>query len=451
MQEQEKELFESYEIKNWNITPRIYKIIGAAAVFHILTIAFIAQTNLLTKKGCDSPFVSQICQVLDMVYVGSLLAGTDTDFVSKEYENTELADADITFIDATGETPPLEYPAGYFEIANPEDYAMMQNMDFPMDNSIPGFPPINPTVQNNTDLMNTPQVVPTPNDNAIKGQIPDSPFSFGGANPIPYTPPKRIKTPKMPKVKNTSPSKLPDLGGDTIAENVNKEAEKDANKEAVKKIQPPVDSEAVTDFRPNKKPLEDFADEILAKRADKDKKLDLTKSFKVVMSGVLTKDGKLDPKKSGYVKLKDEEQGDQEMVDIAKDAIEAVNNSGLFYYLKTLGVDKVDFTLIQDDKQIYAVISSSQKDENKAKTISSGFNNLLSLAKLTVQEEELKTLLNSAKVEPEGKNFILNFKIEKPIAQKMIEQKLREAEAKAKEKQPNSAAQNTNVSLTKGK
>ncbi|CAN5159249.1 hypothetical protein BH20ACI1_BH20ACI1_19530 [soil metagenome] len=445
MQEQEKELFEGYEIKNWNITPRIYKIIGAAAIFHILTIAFIAQTNLLTKKGCDSPFVSQICQVLDTVYVSSLLAGTDTDFVSKDYENTELADAEITFIDATGETPPLEYPAGYFEIANPEEFAMMQNMDFPMDNSISGFPS-NPTIQNNTNLMDVPQVVPTPNDNAIKGQIPDSPFSFG-TNPVPAPPMKRIKPSKMPKVKNTSPSKLPDLSGDTIAENANK----DANKEAVQKIQPPVESEAVTDFRPNKKPLEDFADEILAKRADKEKKLDLTKSLKVVMSGVLTKDGKLDPKKSGYVKLKDEEQGDQEMVDIAKDAIEAVNDSGLFYYLKTLGVDKVDFTLIQDDKQIYAVISSSQKDENKAKTISSGFNNLLSLAKLTVEEEELKTLLNSAKVEPQGKNFVLNFKIEKPIAQKMIEQKLQEAEAKAKEKQPNSAAQNTNVSLTKGK
>lgn len=446
MQEQEKELFESYEIKNWNLTPRIYKIIGAAAVFHLLTIAFIAQTNLLTKKGCDSPFVNQICKVLDTVYVSSILMGTDTDFVSKDYEKSELADTEITFIDATGETPPLEYPAGYFAIANPEEFAMMQNMDFPMDGSIPGFPPINPTMQNTPNLMDVPQVVPTPNDNAIKGQIPDSPFSFG-TNPVPAPPMKRIRPPKMPKMKKGAPTEFPDLDGDTIAENINK----DTNKEAVKKIQPPVESEAVTDFRPNKKPLEDFADDILAKRADKQKKLDLTKAFKVRMTGVLTEDGKLDPKKSGYVKLKDEEQGDQEMVDIAKDAIEAINNSGLFYYLKTLGVDKVDFTLIQDDKQIYAVISSSQKDENKAKTISSGFNNLLSIAKLTVKEDELKTLLDSAKVEPEGKNFVLNFKIEKPVAQKMIEQKLQEAEAKAKEKQPNSAAQNTNVSLSKGK
>ncbi len=226
MQEQEKELFESYEIKNWNLTPRIYKIIGAAAVFHLLTIAFIAQTNLLTKKGCDSPFVNQICQVLDTVYVSSILMGTDTDFVSKEYEKSELADADITFIDATGETPPLKYPEGYFAIANPDEFATMQNMDFPMNNQIPGFPS-NPTMQNSPNLMDIPQVVPTPNDNAIKGQIPDSPFSFG-TNPVPAPPTKRVKLPKMPKIKNGSPTKLPELGGDTIAENVNKDANKEA-------------------------------------------------------------------------------------------------------------------------------------------------------------------------------------------------------------------------------
>ncbi len=445
MQEQEKELFETYEIKSWQLSPRIYKIIGAAAIFHILTIAFIAQTNLLTKKGCDSPFINQICQVMDTIYVSSLLMGTDTDFVSRDYQKDELADADVTFIDATGETPPLTYPEGYFALANPEEFAMMQNTDFAMNNSTSGFPPNmpNPTFQNSPDLMNMPQVVPTPNNDAIKGTIPDSPIDFGN-NPVPAPSGKSTKAPKRPKMRNTSPTKLPDIGGDTIADNVNKEADKEAKKEP-QKIQPPVSSEAVAEFKPNKKPLEDFAEEILAKRADKKKKLDLTKSFKVKMSGVLTEDGKLDPKKSAYVKLKDDEQGDQEMVDVAKDAIEAINNSGLFYYLKTLGVDKVDFTLIQDDKQIYAVISSIQKDENKAKTISSGLNNLLSIAKITVKEDELKTLLNSAKVEPQGKNFILNFNIDKPTAQQMIEKKLQEAEMKAKQKEPNGNAQTTNA------
>jgi len=447
---QDKEFLQNYEIKNWNISPRIYKILGISALANILAIAVIGQADLLTRKGCDSPFVSQICQVLDTLYVGTALFGTDNEFTVKDYEKTELADSDITYIDVSGETPPLNYPEGYFALANPQEFAM-QNYDFSM---IPpptyNDYPTNPTMPNGTNLMNVPQVVPTPNDNAVTGTIPDLPFSIGGGNPTTKTPTiKRVRTPKPPKVKNdSSPKQLPKLDGDATAD----------NKDNKDKKPPEITSEPVTDFKPNKKPLQDFADDILEKRAEKQKtqsNLDLTKSFKVKMSGVLTEDGKLDPKKSGYVKLKDEEQGDKEMVDIAKAAIEAINNSGLFYYLKTLGVDKVDFTLIQDDKQIYAVISSSQKDENKAKSISSGFNNLLSIAKLTVKEDELKTLLNSAKVEPQGKNFILNFNIDKPTAQKMIEKKLQEAEAKKKEeeknKQPNSTAQTTNTNQETGK
>jgi hypothetical protein len=109
MQEQDKEIFQDYEIKNWNLSPRIYKIIGAAAAFHLLTLLVLGQTNLLTTKGCDSPFVSTVCQVLDTVYVGSALFGTDTTFDSRDYVKTELEDADITFVDVSGQTPPLKY------------------------------------------------------------------------------------------------------------------------------------------------------------------------------------------------------------------------------------------------------------------------------------------------------------------------------------------------------
>ena len=448
--QEEKEFLQNYELKNWNLSSRLYKILGISAIANLLVFAVIGQTDLLTRKGCDSPFVSQICQVLDTVYVGTALFGTDAEFAIKDYEKTELADSDITYIDVSGETPPLKYPEGYFALANPEQFAMMQNTDFPMmpPPNYNGFP-TTPPIQNGTNLLNTPQVVPTPNNNAITGTIPDSPFTTSGSPTIKIPKQPKVKTPKLPKIINNSPKELPKLDGDkTTADNKDKKDPK----------QPDISSDPVTDFRPNKKPLQDFADDILAKRADKQKtqgNLDLTKSFKVEMFGVLTENGELDPKKSGFVKLKDEEQGDQEMVDIAKAAIEAINKSGLFYYLKTLGVDKVDFTLTQDDKQLYAVITSSQKDENKAKTISSGFNNILSIAKLTVKEEELKTLLNAATVEPQGKNFVLNFKLDKPIAQKLIEQKLQEAEVKKKEaemnKKPNSTAQTTNTNQETGK
>ncbi|MCA1625083.1 MAG: hypothetical protein LC778_15040, partial [Acidobacteria bacterium] len=392
-------------------------------------------------KGCESPLVSRVCQVLDTIYVGSTLLGADGEFVSRDYQKSELEDADITYIDVSGQSPPLTYPEGYFALANPEQQiAAMQNMNSDF-STMPSFDsgfPSNPTISNGTDLMATPQVTPTPNTNAVTGTIPDSPFDFGG-NPTITKRGKspRIYTPKKPKIKNDSPVKLP--SDDELAEGNDKEKKEKKDEKQPDATQTTVDSEAVTDFRPNKKPLEDFAQEVLIKRSEKESKLDLTKSFKVEMSGVLTEDGKLDDKKSRYLKA----EGDEEMVNVAKRAIESISDSGLFYYLKTLGVEKVNFTLVQDDKQMYAVITSSQKDENKAKSISSGFNTLLSIAKTTIKEEELKTLINSAKVEPQGKNFVLNFKIDKPVAQEMINKKLNEAQAK--KNQPNSTAQNDNT------
>ena len=61
-----------------------------------------------------------------MAYVGTVLFGTEREYADVTYEKTELGDADITYIDVSGDTPPLTYPEGYFQIANPVQYAMLQ-------------------------------------------------------------------------------------------------------------------------------------------------------------------------------------------------------------------------------------------------------------------------------------------------------------------------------------
>ena len=418
--QEEKEFLQNYELKNWNLSPRLYKILGISAIANILVFAVIGQTDLLTKKGCDSPFVNQICQVLDTVYVGSLLFGTDAEFAIKDYEKTELADADITYIDVSGETPPLKYPEGYFALANPDQVAMMQNTDFPI---IPppnynGFP-TTPPIQNGTNLLNTPQVVPTPNNNAITGTIPDSPFTTSG-NPTVKTPKlPKVKIPKTPKVISNSPKELPKLDGDkTIADKDKKEPK-----------QPGISSDPVSADVINKKPLQDFGDVVLEKVTKKE--IDLTKNFLVEMQGTITDDGKFDrdPKKSRFVKT----EGDEAMVNVAKSAIEAIGDSGLLNYLKGLGIDKVNFTLQQDNDQIYVAITSDQKTEQRAKTVSSGLNGWISIGKATVKEDDTKILLDAAISEAQGKNFVLNFKLPKPIAQDMINRQLQKAEAKKKE------------------
>ncbi|MBA2495343.1 MAG: hypothetical protein H0V31_11695 [Acidobacteria bacterium] len=447
MQEQEKKLFEDYEIKSWNFSPRLYKIIGAAAAFNLLAILVIGQANLLTRKGCDSPFVNRICQVLDTVYVGSMLFGTDAEFVSKDYEQTELADADITFIDVTGETPPLTYPEGYFALANPEEFAMMQNSDFITENPISGIPgiPTNPTIENGADLLNSPQVLPTPNDNAIKGTIPDSPFSFGANPTIKYPRAKRVRIPKPPKVKNT----LPDFESDATAEN-NTNANTDINKDKTDKPQKPIESDAVSEVEINKKPFEDLGDAINDKLAKKE--IDLSKSFSVVLDGAITADGKLDPKKSRFVKF----DGDEQMVNVAKDAIEAVGNSGFLGYLKNNGIDRVNFTMVQDDKQIYVIIISDQKTAEKAGTVASGFNTLLSGIKVLDQnglkklDENSKTLVNNSKVTSDGKNFVLKFTLPKQDAQNLINRSLKERAEKKNNQPDNSSEVGQNSNTKKG-
>ncbi|MEO7673748.1 MAG: hypothetical protein ABIU09_06690, partial [Pyrinomonadaceae bacterium] len=152
IESQDGDLFNNYEIKNWDYSSTIYKILAISAVLNIGVLAFIGQTNLLTLRGCDSPFVGRVCQVLDMAYVGTVLFGTEREYVDMEYEKTDLGDAEITYIDVSGETPPLSYPEGYFQLANPVQYAMLQQQAE------------NPSSFTNTPGMNFPGF-PTPSNN----------------------------------------------------------------------------------------------------------------------------------------------------------------------------------------------------------------------------------------------------------------------------------------------
>ena len=445
MQQQNKELFQDYEIKNWNYSPRLYKIFGAAALLNLLGILVIGQTSMLTTRGCDSPMVSRVCQVIDTLYVGSTLLGTDSEFISKDYVKKELEDADITFIDVSSATPPLTYPEGYFALANPEDqFAAMPNpADFSMTNPIPGFPTNPSPTVGGSDLLAQPQVTPTPNNNAITGTVPDKPFSMSNDNPIAATPRikrPRVYRPKMPKTDNGSPKTLPNFDDELTAKNEKEKEEKPADKN-----QTPVESDAVKEVEINKKPFEELGDNLNVKLAKKE--VDLSKPFTVVLDGMIGADGKLDSKKSKFIKF----EGDEQMVNVAKEAIEAVGNSGFLGYLKNIGVDKVKFTLVQDDKQIYVSIVSSQKDDNQAKSRASSFNALLSgiifadengLRKL---DENSKMLVKNSKVTSDGKNFVFNFELPKPAAQDLINRTLKER-AEKKANQPNSSAEIKNNS-----
>jgi hypothetical protein len=189
--------------------------------------------------------------------------------------------------------------------------------------------------------------------------------------------------------------------------------------------------QAKENFKINREPFNRLADSAIANQDEKDpaKKIDLKQPFTVVLNGTLTKEGKFDRTKSNFdtAKLK----GSPEMQNFAKQAIEAIGDSTILSYLQSLGVDKVNITLVQDDKQITALIRSNQPTEEKAKMVSSGFNTFISLAKINTKDDaEVQALLQGLKFTAEGKSFVLNFAMPKDQAHQLIDKKLQEARQK---------------------
>jgi hypothetical protein len=432
---QEGDLFYQYEIKSWEFTPRIAKILAASMIVNVLALAIAAQTSVLTMKGCDSPLVGRVCQALDVVYVSALLFGTERDYVDVAYERTKLDDdAEVTFVDVTGATPPLSYPDGYFQIANPEMFA--ESVDDEKSSNVaanvpvyntPYIPPPSPK-----SLIDTPPVTPRRNPNVVDGELP----SFGNSQ---ASTPVRKRTPGRVNRPQPAPSPF-------------ENAEEDGNTSVAVNPSPdptPLSSEALTAVEINRKPLTDFADEISTKWAANE--IDLNKPFVVVLNGYLTKDGKLDRKRSKFDVSK--QQGDPDMINVAKMAIEAVGDSGFLTYLRSLDVEKINLTLVQNDEQITARIVAEQKTVERARLVQSGLNSYIMFGKGAVKNpSDEKTLLDGAKVYSEGKNFILDFALPKPVAQEMINRRLTEAQAKKlQQPQPSSNVDVIDVSKNAGR
>ena len=422
------DLFHDYEIKNWEFTPRIFKILGIATLGNLLALLIFAQTPVLTMKSCDSPLIGRVCQVLDTVYVSSLLFGTDRQYIDEAYEKTNLGDADITYVDVSGETPPLSYPDGYFQLANPNEYqARLDQANNPassidMSGFPTGIPMASPSVGGS--LFDTKPNIPKTNPNVLEGNLPTIDDKTG----LPDTPPisRRPKGPNMGRVNapktTVTPKPTPDANANT------------AKVDPEKKVDP---TDPATSFDINKRPFVDLANNVNDLLAKKEVTLDT--KFLVNAKGKLTKEGKLDPKTFKYLQTL---SADPNMIKVVQQGIEAINESGYLQYLNALTGKDFNLFLQQDDANITAIVQSDMEDANHANTIKSGLNGIISIAKMKKNSENADQndkddliLLDNAKVETNGKQIKITFMIPKDIAQKMIQRKL--ADQAKEPRQPN--------------
>ena len=417
---QEGDLFHNYEIRNWDLGPRIYKILAIAVIFNLGVLFIVAQTDLLTRRGCESPWVGSVCQVLDMAYVSTVVYGTSSDYVDEDYEQTELDDADVVFVDVSGESPPISYPEGYFQIANPVQYAeMVAAQEQAATSGYTTTPTPYPTTGNDT-LAKAP-VYPTPNPNAVTGEDPDSPFSI--ANDSSKKGRSRNRRGKDKSESNTNPD-------ETVAQ-----TDANTNTNTAK----PLTSDTVPEVELNKRPLVDLGNSINEIRAKTP--VNLEGVFKVEGKGKL-KDGKFDPRTFKYGTTAGE---DKAVVDIVKESVEAINEAGYLNYIKDLIGKELSFTLEQDLQNIQATFRSDLDTASLAKQRKSSLDLLISLYKKRKQGENASQndkddliLLDGVTTEAVGKTLIMKFVVPKPIAHQMIQRKL--AEQAAEKQKPSGSA-----------
>ena len=439
---EEKELFEDYEIKGWQMSPKILYIFGAAAFLQLFLIFTVAQFNLLQTKACDSSYIGKVCEVLDAAYLSTTFLGTDPDFVNQDYNKTEIADAEITYIDVSRTEPPLQYPEGYFALTNPES-AMNQSLSPDMNGEF------TPTSPSQLDL-NQPQILPTPNNDVANQPIPDSPFSFGNdpatmPQPKPsrvpnYNPPRtRFPSRRQPKIKNDSPAKLPNLDGNkTAANDANSNSNSNANSQVAKNdanANKPADAIEEDKDKFNQKPLKDFGTKYGEQILSKD--ININAPFTITIIGKLDQDGKLI-----NAKMVTADGSDPKMSEVAKEAISAFSDSKLLRPLYDAGGRDVKITFSQDKDNLKAIIQTQAESENVAKRIYSGVNIAMSLAKTLRKGSDEANLMEKAQLATQGKIFIINFLISNDEKNQMIEKSLNNLknELEQKKNQSNSVA-----------
>ncbi len=421
----EPAIFSNYELRSWEFTPRIYKILAGSAIFNLLVVAVFAQTNILTMKGCASPFVGRVCQVLDTVYIGAMLYGTERDYVDVAYERIDLGNADITFIDVSGEGPQLTYPEGYFQLANPEQYAAMVAQADSFDN---GFAGLGSTPAPGNELMNTTPRLPRSNPNVVRGREPVSPFEIEGDDEDET--PANNNT-RRPGGRTTANANTGGDNGDVAQANTNTNTQQEVV------IPGSVDI--------NRRPLVDLGNYV--NELQQKNEINLQADFVVDAHGTLDKNGRLDPKTFRYVVAK---SPDENMISVVQESIEALNVAGYMQYLKDLSGKDFRLQLQQDADNISAVVQSEMESDTRARSIKSAIDLAISIAKTQKNRPDASqnnkdelVLLEGTTVVTDGRRVIIRFNLPKEVAHPMIQRKLAEQAAEAKKPSGNAVINST--------
>jgi hypothetical protein len=359
------ELFANFEVNREPRWPVISKLSAGSLALHVLTAACVI-------------FVPGIRDAFNLATLIS-----DTKFVDKPYERTEIGD-DVQFVELASEK--FHYPEGYFALD------AQAGMLTPLPPMAPQF-----IAQSQPPLSVQPELAPSP---------AASPSPTATPSPSPLTTASPSQAVGQAKT-SPAPAQSPALTAD--------EAQTELDKIAAKNnLELPKENEI------NKKAMRDFATYALDMKNQG--KLDLNRPFEIVIEAELDENGKL--KNAQFTK----KAGDPNLVELFGRMISALNDSGFLTYLKPLDKDnpgsKVVFTIKQGESEVLATVESEASSVDSARLLAKGFNAALSIGAQSRAGKDEEALLRNTSAEPVGKKIVFNFTMPRQAVVDLIKRQL---------------------------
>ncbi len=359
------QLFEKFEV---NSDPRwklVARLVGASLVLHLALVWMVIYVPVFR----------------DTLNIAALIAGTK--FVDKAYDPTRIGD-DVQWVQASEK---FRYPDGYFQPGGG------LGVDLPPENTV------------STDIAAfAPKIISLASSE--KNTEPQaSPSPTPAASPSPAASPAGSASPSA-AVAQASPASSP-LTPDEAQDQLDKVAKEN-------NVTLPDETQI------NKKPLKDFA--TYANDQKKQGKLDLDKPFEVVIEAQLDENGKL---KNPLVTGK---SGDENLVDLFRRMVGAINDSGFLVYLKPISNDNpgatVKITVKQGDKEVLASVESETSSAKRAETVAKTLNTLLFFGAGSRAGKDEEVLMKNTNATPDGKRVVVNFSMPRQSVVDMIKKQL---------------------------
>jgi hypothetical protein len=325
--------------------------------------------------------------VRDTFNIAALLS--DTGFTDKAYTKTEIGE-DVQMLQLPAAK--FRYPDGYF--ATETQLLLAQ--------AIQATPAAGPPITVDLTQTSTPSPSPTPE-----------------ASPSPTVAPAPGASPTSSPTVTTAENAKPETP------KTSEEAEAELNKIAAENsVVRPSENEI------NTRPLKDW----LA-RADNMRnrgELDLTAAVEITIAAKLSPECKLID--ANVV----QKTGDARLVDVAKEMVGAIGDSGMLSFLrdpkkvkdpKVLTCDPMplQLTIKLDQTEISAKVETEADTPQRATEMASGYNGLLTVGQFARRGKDEEVLYRNTKVTSEDKKILVNFSMPRQTASEMLKKQLTKA------------------------